>query len=518
VMRFEREARWSSDWFGGHPFTYPEYLQAKQFEQSIRFGISESSRLQISSQDRLLSAGYRVIEKIDDGTELIQREVRAGFDGINRTNEDILATLNWGFSEILIGVGEINSSLRQLVSLTASPARTRAYEQFSDAQDQFRQGLYEEALRSVDRAINGSGSDPGYETDFRFHFLLGTIRLGSYANSDPSVVDPKAAERSFLASARYAKSDFSLECMKSLTCAARAALVQGEFKRAIEHARSAIAAHSENNHRLYGRVTFLKQQISASHAPILQILAKSYYNLGNIQLCEECILFSIMVEPNSALLISGDMEYSSEAGAQVLDSALERSNALWSKNFKAALDLYIDQVVKVQNYRFLDLTGEYVLREEIASELKHASSAKRLSDEETILGHYEGISLITGRTGFSDKLQKSFERNASKIIERRKRNRDQEIKERDERDTMLFSLTWPTSAAIVLASLVIITGTFSIIFFWPVIILPSIIVSILSNVTAGAKRTLQRDIAIYNIEFDNQLASIKNIKWVENIF
>lgn len=517
-MRFEREARWSSDWFGRHPLSYPEYLQAKQFEQSIRFGISESSRLQISSHDRLLSAGYRVIEKIDDGTELIQRDVRKGFEDLNRSNEDILATLNWGFTEVLIGIGEINSSLRQLVSLTSSPARTRAYEQFSDAQDQFRQGLYQEALRSVSRAINGFGSDPGYETDFRFHFLLGTIRLGSYANSDPSVVDPKAAERSFLASARYAKADFPLDCMRSLTCAARAALVQGEFKRAIEHANSAIAAYPENNHRLYGRVTFHKQEIGASHATSLQILAKAYYNCGNISSCEECILLSIMVEPKSALLIAGDMEYSDGAGAQALNNALEKANALWSKNFKSALDLYIDQIVEIKNFKFLDLTGEDVLKDEIASELKLASTSKKFSDEETILGQYRGIDLLVSRTGFSDKLQKSFERNTELIIEGRKRNLHQEISDRDESDTRLFAISWLALPPIVLAFLFFITGRFHVIFLWPIIIVPAIVTAALAGLAERAKKDLVRSIANYNLKFDNQISEIKNIKWVKTIF
>ena len=238
-----------TDWVVKSNISYGDYLQGKEFERSIRYGIHDQTKQLIASNEQLARECYETLEYISDGINSgfttmsadiakIQESFDSGF-------QQIAMTFEWGFSEMLVSLGRVNDSLDALIKIAKTPAQTWAYEQFEIARDEFRRGLYHESFESVLKAINGYGSNPGYKTEFRFHFLQGTIRLGSYKNFDLQLVNPSDAEAAFLKAARYARNDFPVEAARFLLCAGRAAFVQQKAEDSLNYSKNAISLNPE---------------------------------------------------------------------------------------------------------------------------------------------------------------------------------------------------------------------------------------------------------------------------------
>jgi hypothetical protein len=231
-------------WFIKSNISYGDYLQGKEFERSIRYGINDQTKQLIASNEQLARENYEIMERVDDsivgGFTTLSTDIATLKDSIDAGFQDMAKIFEWGFSEMLVSLGRVNDSLDALIKIAKTPAQTWAYEQFEIARDEFRRGLYHESLESVLRAINGYGSNPGYKTEFRFHFLQGTIRLGSFKNSDPQLVDPADAEAAFLKAARYANNDLPVEAARALLCAGRAAHVQKKAEDSLKHSTNAI--------------------------------------------------------------------------------------------------------------------------------------------------------------------------------------------------------------------------------------------------------------------------------------
>jgi len=174
-------------WYTKSNTSYGDYLQAKEFERSIRYAVDDQTKQLIASNEQLAREQYEVLEHVSDGIgsgfSMISADIENLQDSINSGFQQISARFDWGFSEMLVSLGRVNDSIQALLRLAATPAQTWSYEQFEIARDEFRRGLHHESLESVDKAINGYGSNPGYKTEFRFHFLKGSIRLGSFKNS-----------------------------------------------------------------------------------------------------------------------------------------------------------------------------------------------------------------------------------------------------------------------------------------------------------------------------------------------
>lgn len=168
---------------------------------------------------------------------------RLSFD-LQRLNEgmpELTAAFEWGFSELLAAMGQVNDALAQLIRITKTPAQTWAYEQFEIAREAFRKRLYPEALEYLNRAINGFAGNTGYNLEYRFHYLLGTIRLGSFKNSSKDVVDLPAAENAFVATARYSREDQPMEAGRAMLAAGWAAYCQGKIEAAKEYTNQALS-------------------------------------------------------------------------------------------------------------------------------------------------------------------------------------------------------------------------------------------------------------------------------------
>lgn len=230
-----------SNYVFGTTLSYSDYLQARSFERSLKSEISSSAKSIIASNQELQRENIAVLRDLSSsvsaGFESISIEISDLSTGIRELN----ATFQWGFSELLTQAGRINDSLEELVRLAKTPAQTWAYEQFEIARDADRKGLFEEALEYLNRAINGYGGQTGYNLEYRFHFLLGRIRLGSFRNYSKDIVRLPEAERSFLYAARYAAQDAPKEAAQALLAAGWAAYCQGEMTKAGDYTRQAVS-------------------------------------------------------------------------------------------------------------------------------------------------------------------------------------------------------------------------------------------------------------------------------------
>lgn len=170
------------------------------------------------------------------GFEQLSFDVRALSAGVAELN----STFQWGFNEALTLLGGINHSLNELKRIAQTQEKTWAYEQAMDACNALRQELYDDAIQYLSRAISGHGDHTGYALEYRFHYLLGTIRIGSLKNYSSRIVDLKQAEQAFLNAAKYAKRDYPKKAARSYLCAGWAAYCQGNMQNAADHTRNAL--------------------------------------------------------------------------------------------------------------------------------------------------------------------------------------------------------------------------------------------------------------------------------------
>ena len=208
-----------SSYVHGSRFSYLDYLQAKSFEQGLRSEISKQTRALIATNEQLqrehISVTRSLSATVSDGFEQLSFDLQ----GVRQDLAEINSTLNWGFSELLTAVGRVNDSLNDLIKISKTPAQIWAYEQFEIAREAYRKELYDEAIEQLDRAIGGHGSNAGYKLEYRFHYLLGTIQLGSFRNNSPEIVNLAQAESAFLNAARYARMDEPMEAGRAFLAA-----------------------------------------------------------------------------------------------------------------------------------------------------------------------------------------------------------------------------------------------------------------------------------------------------------
>jgi tetratricopeptide (TPR) repeat protein len=229
-----------SNYVFGTRLSYQDYLQAQSVEDSIRSEISSASRSIIATKNELargeLAMRTSMALDVKNGFEQLSYDVRDLSTGI----ADLNSTFQWGFSEALILFGGINDSLKELLRVTRTPEQTWAFEQFEIARDAFRRQLYDDGIQYLNRAIDGHGSHTGYNLEYRFHYLLGTIRIGSFFNASRNIVDPQRAEKAFLSAAKYSMYDLPKEAARSYLCAGWAAYCQGNMSDAERLTRSSI--------------------------------------------------------------------------------------------------------------------------------------------------------------------------------------------------------------------------------------------------------------------------------------
>ena len=221
--------------------TYHDYLQAKSLVRDITSEVSSQGRALVASQQQLERNGISI-------RETLKNEVGGAIEVLSQTaNEtvsairELEATFRWEFAELLAVTGRMADTLEELLRVSKTPAQNWASEQYEIARDAVRRQLFDDALEATQRAINGFSTHTGYKLDYRFHFLLGTIRLGSIHNSSDTVLNHPDAERAFLEAAKYARADYPAEAARAFVAGGYAAYCQGNLADAHRWTTAAIA-------------------------------------------------------------------------------------------------------------------------------------------------------------------------------------------------------------------------------------------------------------------------------------
>ncbi len=255
----------------GSGISYADHLQAQQYidhatkgiGQEVAFVIKHSNRELVASnkslEDNLISFKMMEMDRMDaqrdevrKNTELQQelgeqltQGLDEGFERLSYSLDDLSQKLQWGMkalgskfdwarNNMMIGMKSMQNSLEELKNLVKNPMMTAALEHFEAARNNYRRKLYKETLDELDAAINGvPGVSAGYNTEWRFHQLVGTIRMG-FVGGDFSLLNLDAAEQSFLLAARYAEHDYKQEAATAYLSAGWAAYCNDKPEEAME--------------------------------------------------------------------------------------------------------------------------------------------------------------------------------------------------------------------------------------------------------------------------------------------
>jgi len=239
----------------GSSMSYSDYLQAKSFSGDITGATRHAAKqisMEVSNQTKEVIASNEAlarehIQAQEISTDRIIGVLNGGFDRLSYKLEEISggiselnATFHWGFGEVIASLGHMNDTLSELVKIAKTPVQTVAFNHFEIARDAFRQGLYEECVEELEKAISGDQSSAGYKLEWRFHQMMGTVRLG-FAGSDIALIDLPKAEESFLLAARYGKTDYPEDAGRAFLAAGWVAYCQGKMAEALAHTEQAIA-------------------------------------------------------------------------------------------------------------------------------------------------------------------------------------------------------------------------------------------------------------------------------------
>lgn len=268
----------------GGNLEYQDYLTAKTFVSDVKstiLGAGTRLGIKVERQTRELIASQAALEKrqivvTQAGVSALSSTVQAGIAELSSTVSEGLenlsfelqevaagitrldATFHWGFTNMLARLGGMNVALEELIKIAKTPAQTAAYEQFEIARDAFDRHLYPECLDALEKAINGDHTSAGYKLEWRFHQLLGVIRLG-FVGGDLDIVDLRKAEESFSLAARYASSTCPGEAASSYLSAGWAAYCQGRFRESMSYLEASLKID-----QLSAEALFLSAKVSAA--------------------------------------------------------------------------------------------------------------------------------------------------------------------------------------------------------------------------------------------------------------
>ena len=394
-MAAGNEARLLHDWTGRSAIPYREYLQAKEHDRAIQFEIEDQSSRVIATNSQLAARGFsRLQSDVAQGFSQVSEQISSVNDAIERHNdalhakmseieatiqrghEEISAALYWGFGSILGQLDVLNSTLEELVRLAKTPSQVWAFEQFAIARDEYDRSLFPESLESITRAIEGFGTFTGYRSDFRFHSLLGTLRLGKYGNASEDVVDVTIAEKAFLNAARYANSSNELEpAGHALIAAGRAAFLQGEFPRSIEHTVAGLR-HCPKDVQGYYQ------------------LARAFAALGDEEHALAPLQRTFVLMPRMSVYALGEGEFRlypelrSRAATAAMEELRPRCTEL-SESFDGALD-------SIRSLPTFGVDVNEVLESRLLLHRECQEGVRAALDTNTLLGTEDAINLLLG--------------------------------------------------------------------------------------------------------------------------
>lgn len=195
--------------------------------------IKDSSAQLIASHEALRSQNIELLKATKAGFQQVAWDVQQ----VGAAVRGLDATFIWGFNSVLTHTGRMADTLESLVLAAKNPSKTRAYEHFDDGRKAFDRGHLPDALEQIEKAISGDHTSAGYKLEWRFHLLRGAIQVGTF--SHPQLLDLAAAEQSYLAAARYARSEDTNGAGLALLGAGWACYCQGRLDDALTHTNAA---------------------------------------------------------------------------------------------------------------------------------------------------------------------------------------------------------------------------------------------------------------------------------------
>ena len=188
--------------------SWHEYVQRSTTTNDLTAAQRESSNAMIGAISEQTAS-------ILTGMESSTRVLSGQMEMISSEISELNASFQWGFGRMIAQLGGMNASLQALIQIAKTPVQTWAYNQFQIARENFRKGLYTNCFKRLDKAINGDQTSAGYEEEWRFHQMIGVVRLGFFG-CDATLVDVAQAEGAFLLAAKYARVDEPQEAAKAL--------------------------------------------------------------------------------------------------------------------------------------------------------------------------------------------------------------------------------------------------------------------------------------------------------------
>jgi tetratricopeptide (TPR) repeat protein len=256
--------------------SWHEYLQRSTITNDLTTAQQESSRAMIGAiSDQTAS----ILMGIESSTRVVSEGIYAGFsmlggqmEMIGQEISGLNASFQWGFAQMIAQMGGMSASLQELIEIARTPVQTWAYNQFEIARENFRKGLYTNCLKRLDKAINGDQTSAGYEEDWRFHQMIGVVRLGFFG-CETKLIDLAQAEQAFLLAAGYAKVDEPQEAARAFLSAGWSAFVRGELPVALRHTEQAIALDANLTEALFQAAKI--QMASGAPRRALSVLRKA---------------------------------------------------------------------------------------------------------------------------------------------------------------------------------------------------------------------------------------------------
>lgn len=238
---------------------YADYLQTElqknDIENTICMQLQKSTRDKIGNEQELHENHMQVLENIGgmlnttltSGFEELSDQISRGFEylaygleGIDRKLSKIDGTLEQGFDALDNRLGTLNQVMENILYQGSIDVEIKAFNHYSIARDNFRKGLFVEAVNRLDKAINGvTGVSDGYPEEWRFHHLLGLILLGK-PGFENELIDLPKSEEEFLKAVKYSISDNPLGAATAYMSACYSAYCMGETERAKKYLMKAV--------------------------------------------------------------------------------------------------------------------------------------------------------------------------------------------------------------------------------------------------------------------------------------
>lgn len=180
--------------------------------------------------DAGISALGEGIEGVRDATYGVINSIDAMGAKININLEKLEETLKGGFKDTIIELKAITDRLDKLISISKSPEKTWALEQFKIACESYNSNMASHALGFVERAICGNETHTGYPLEFRFHLLLGVILMGDIGRSE--IVDIQRAAAAFIQAATLCPEDEKTKLLEAAKNGATCFLILKDYGKA----------------------------------------------------------------------------------------------------------------------------------------------------------------------------------------------------------------------------------------------------------------------------------------------